>query len=79
MCDCAVYNQTVNDMMRPVQRQYWERLHELINVNGTYDNDDSFTVVLHPHYRDAAPPLTVHTRDVTTRYTLVTSQHGTRS
>ena len=58
-CDCAVYNDTVKSLMRPIQYSYWEAMDELINVNGTYDGDDNFTVVLQPHMRDMIPPKTV--------------------
>ena len=34
-------------------------MDELINVDGAYDGDDSFTVVNQPHMRDLRPPLTV--------------------
>ena len=79
MCDCAIHNQTTNDMMRPIQLQYWERLHELINVNATYDNDDGFTVVLQPHFRDQDAPRTVRTTTMTASPSCCSPTSGIRT
>ena len=74
MCDCAVYNDTVTSMMRPVQLEYWRLLDELININGTYDGLQDFTVVLHPHFRDSEPPRTVSRVKTTIKTTFHLSQ-----
>ena len=59
MCSCAVHNDSTREILRNTQMEYWRLVDELINVDGAYDGDDSFTVVNQPHMRDLRPPLTV--------------------
>jgi phospholipase B1 len=54
-CGCAIDPEDP-DLIPRTQMGYWELLEEWINVNGTYDDLDDFTVVIQPHMRDQEAP-----------------------
>ena len=56
-CSCAL--DRANNLTA-IQMEYWRLLDEWINVNGTYDPYDDFTVVLQTQLRDMEPVYTVH-------------------